>query len=408
MRNNSLNTKELEFNFPPIIKAFPYADTLEHDTIKFIDEAARKLEKTLLAAPQDLKMVVIIPAKDESQSVLYTLKSLLVQRDKDDLPFDTKKFEILVLCHNCADDTFQKCERFFRENPRIQGHVLQLDCERANTVGAARRVLMNIAHNRICNPDSLIISTDADTIPDNKWLYHLETYLESKIALVCGLIVVNPQNLGVQASTYLKAKDEYLLLKSRLEAEVLPSPHDPWPRHNYHWGPNLAIKKYLYGAIGGIRPLHFLEDVDLYHRAVSLGYLARHCNEVKVTTSTRIGSRCQEGFGAELQVWTEFDGVQYNVEGLEKLSARYEIYRLIKEYYESQRLEILIEIASLAYLDLKELHQMFNENLHCEAMIIKIEKHLNISQCWNSKYPNHGVLSVCKELNTYFDTQKAV
>lgn len=408
METKSLSNQDIDICESANMHSFPYSNASEKYVINFIDKIARDLGKTLPAAPKDLKMIVIIPAKDESQGILITLNSFLLQINQDGLPFELKKFEVLVLCHNCADDTFLKCEEFFEENPKLQGHALQLNCETANTVGAARRVLMNIAHTRMMSPESLIISTDADTIPDIKWLYHLEKYLKSEIALVCGLIIVDPQNLGVQALTYLKAKDEYLLLKSRLESEFLTTLHDPWPRHNYHWGPNLAIKKHLYGILGGIRPLHFLEDVDLYDRAVSRGYLARHCNEVKVTTSTRIGSRCEEGFGAELQVWTDHVGVQYNVEGLKKLSARYEIYALIKEFYQSPTSDVLMEIASLAYVDIEELKEMLLENQHCEAMIIKIEKHLNNSPCWNLKYLNHGVLTVCEELSLYFNSQKSV
>src|SRR5690606_9971523 len=209
----------------------------------------------------------------------------------------------------------------------------ELFSEIADTVGAARRVLMNIAANRLLQDNGLIISTDADTIPDKNWLVNVYGYLEKDISLICGYIKSDYTKLVPQASAYLKAKDDYLLLKARLETEFLPSIHDPWPRHSFHWGPNMAIKKSVYKAIGGIQPLHFLEDVSLFNSVISKGYKVRHCMDTQVTTSTRIKPRCNEGFGAELRVWTEYEGVAYNVEGLEKLKCRYGIYRDIKEFY---------------------------------------------------------------------------
>ena len=381
-------------------------DSSELKQVEIIDRISKCLGRGLPSPHSGLKMVVIIPAKNEEDQILSTLQSFSKQVHQDGF-FDKEKFEILVLCHNCSDNTKKKCELFFASHPDLFGHVLYLHSRIANTVGAARRILMNIAYDRLPDDRGLIISTDADTLPDKKWLYHLEKYIEQETSLVCGIILSNVLGLQDQAMKYLLAKDEYLLLKSNLESKLLPDANDPWPRHNYHWGPNMAIKKAVYGAIGGIRPLHFLEDVDLYNRVKSEGYLVRHCLKSKVFTSTRTDSRCQEGFGAELRVWTDWEGVAYNVEGLEKLLSRYEIYGLIKEYYKSTSTKLLSQIATLAQIDKHELQRMFNTSERAEAMIIKMEEHLNKSEKWNSLYPNKGVIEVCKELKNYF-TQNAI
>lgn len=374
----------------------------EKQHLEIIDDISNQLGRTLPPASAHLKMSVIIPAKDEEGQIIETLQSLLDQKNGDGTSFEKYKFEILILCHNCADTTKGKSESFFRDNPQLQGHVLSLNSNEANTVGAARRILMNIAYGRLQDERGLIISTDADTIADTTWLFHLEKFIPQETSLVCGLISTNLLGLKQQALDYLVAKDEYLLLKCRLESLLFPNSHDPWPRHNYHWGPNLAIKKSVYAAVGGIKPLHFLEDVDLYNRVVGEGYLVRHCLDSKVKTSNRIDSRCQEGFGAELKVWTDWAGVAYNVEGLEKLLLRLSIYNLIRELYKEESPKILKRIAFLAYMDIQKLKELFKASPREESLIIKIEDHLNKSETWNANYPNKGVIEVCDELKNYF------
>lgn len=379
-------------------------DFSEAEKIETSDFLSNQLSKELPKPLPELQMVVIIPAKNEENHIKSTLQCFIDQINEDGTPFDKVKFEVLVLCHNCSDNTNEEATSFFRNNSEISGHVLSLDSDIANTVGAARRILMNIAFSRIPIDNGLIISTDADTLPDAKWLYYLEDYIHKDIALICGLIISNPNGLNEQALTYLNAKDEYLLLKSKLESQLLPKPHDPWPRHNFNWGPNLTIKKSIYKAVGGIRPLHFLEDVDLYNRVVSEGHFARHCLNSKVLTSTRTNSRCQEGFGAELRIWNEWVGVEYNVEGLLKLLLRFQIYDLIQKYYLNGEKSILSMISKLGCISINDLQRFVRESNRVEALTIKIQEHLNKSDKWNSLYPNKGVLEVLEELKVYFNS----
>lgn len=384
------------------MKPVAFTDTREIDKIKIIDRISKELGKTLPLANERLKMVVIIPAKNEGKGIVETLESIINQRIQNNKLFDSSCFELLILCHNCIDNTYEVCLEFALTNPQTLMHILVLNSKVADNVGAARRVLMNIASERLANPDGLIISTDADTIPDNMWLYNLEKYLEQEVSLICGFINADLKNLEGQARTYLAAKNEYLLLKSKLEANIFPNLNDPWPRHNYHWGSNMAIKRQVYEAIGGIRPLHYLEDVNLYTKVVSEGYAVRHCMKTKVTTSTRLDFRCDEGFGEELLAWTENEGVAYNVEGLEKLWVRFGIYSSIKQLYNSYSEEILVRISEMASIDLTHLFKMFEQSDRFESLMIKMEKYLNTNQAWNEAYPNIGVLQACSELKAYF------
>lgn len=384
------------------MEPFDFNATTEKKAVETTDRVSQELGNTIPIANKNLQMVVIIPAKNESDNILKTLEALSNQKDFNNLAIDKSKFEILVLCHNCADNTYAKCEEFARAFPETVIHVLSLNCDVANTVGAARRVLMNIACRRLNLPNGLIISTDADTIPQSDWLCYLQSYINRNISLICGFIKVNLYDLKYQALTYLAAKDEYLLLRARLESELFPNINDPWPRHNYHWGPNMAVKKHIYEAIGGIRPLHFLEDVDLYYRIIGAGYSVRHCMNSVVTTSTRTDSRCNEGFGAELRDWTEIEGVSYNVESLNKLSLRYEIFSLIKQLYQSPSTRIFDKIGGFAMINPKDLNEMFLKCERYEAMVVNMENYLNKSQSWNEIHKDICVLKACEELKDHF------
>lgn len=376
-------------------------DSEEQSFIDFLDGIASQLSKTLPVPSANLKMVVIIPAKNEEEQIVNSLNSLAQQVSDEGEPLKSSEFEIIILCHNCSDSTKKKCEKFFdREN--IQGFVLSLNSEEANTVGAARRILMNIACNRLAIKNGFIISTDADTLAHKHWLFSISNYFNSNIDMVCGIIASTLDGLQPQAMEYLRAKDEYLLLRAKLEDKLSPVPDDPSPRHNYHWGPNIAIKKQVYQKVGGLRPLHFLEDVDLFYRVREYGFSVRHCLKTKVTTSTRIDSRCSEGFGAELNVWTAIDGVPYNVEGLHKIILRNKIYSLAKKYFFKPLESIRQLLQQMAMISEDELMTMRQNSRNHNSMAIKMEQYLNKSRDWHEANPNEGVFDVCHQLNQYF------
>ena len=370
-------------------------------SIETIDGISANLSKQLPSAHQDLNIVVIIPAKNEVSGIEKTLSALINQRTKQNELFPRVTYEIIVLCHNCSDQTFEICENFRDIHQNTNIHVLKLNCNIANTVGAARRILMNIASSRLTNANGLIASTDADTIPNNFWLCHLEEHARTEVDLICGLITVDYNAISGQALYYLQAKDNYLMLQAKLESVIMPSPHDPWPRHNYHWGPNLIIKKHVYESIGGIAPLSFLEDVDLFNRVVEKGFMVKHCMKTMVQTSIRIDSRCKEGFGAELKVWTENDGIPYCVEGLKKLQERFEIYRLIKGYYKRPSQDSLMRIAKLSHLNKNEIAVLLSKFSRYEAMVIYVKQHLDLCSSWNALHPNISINEACTELKNH-------
>lgn len=374
--------------------------------IAYIDQLSADFIKKLPISNPATEIAVIIPAKNEVENMEHTLQSLLLQKDDVGQFFKKNKFEVFVLAHNCTDQTFAVCSDFFKKHPSLNGFVFSLNSELANTVGAARRLLMNMACERLHSPEDFIVSTDADTIPEEQWLYQISRFRKSKIDLVCGQIETYHEELSGQALHYQLLKEEYITLKSRLEDAIFHQNHDPWPKHGYHWGPNLSVKKKVYQAIGGMKPLHFLEDVDFYQRSIAAGFLAKHSLRIKVFTSARTDSRCSEGFGAELQVWKNNDGIPYRVESYKKLCSRFEMYARIREYFQKPSKSIRDKISTSGKIPIEDLHPILNQT-HFAAAVISLEKYLNQHQAWNLQYPDVQVETACEELRNHFKESAA-
>lgn len=139
----------------------------EIEITKQIDEISNGLGSKLPEPNSQLEYVIIIPAKDEAEGITQTLTAIANQKNKDGSDFNKSLFEILLLCHNCNDETFETCQEFARNKSNLNLQILELHSEVANTVGSARRILMNIASKRIQKTEGFIISTDADTLADN-------------------------------------------------------------------------------------------------------------------------------------------------------------------------------------------------------------------------------------------------
>lgn len=155
---------------------------MEHQMeLQILDHISVELANKLPPSNSRIKLVVIIPAKNEALEIEKSLLGLINQKTKDHQAFSKLSYEVLVLCHNCSDNTYQKCQNLKIIQEASNFHILELNSEVATTVGSARRILMNIASERLAHKNGLIVSTDADTLPHDLWLNHLEDYLEKDV-----------------------------------------------------------------------------------------------------------------------------------------------------------------------------------------------------------------------------------
>lgn len=348
-----------------------------------------------------LQLIVTIPAKNESEYIIPTLQAL----SRQELGNRTKAcYEVIVLINHSCDATLKKCTAFKQNNPDFNLHIVVTYAPQICNVGAARKLMMDLAASRLTNDDYLITMTDADTLVGKNWVARLLRFIPTSIDFICGAVAVNCNYLNGFVRVMFDAKERYLLYRSQLEALLLPEIHDPWPRHAANSGPNMALKKAAYLRIGGMPALECLEDSALHQRAVYYDLKICHALGIEVETSARLQSRVARGFGDELQFWSTLtdESYIYNVEGLEKMQVRLQAFTLVKSAYLTQNREKIEEIARLLKLPKLAVSSLFKAYPNYKAMNQRLFTVLEKHRPWQTAYPNKSVLEANKELEHFF------
>jgi glycosyltransferase involved in cell wall biosynthesis len=120
------------------------------------------------------ELCVVIPVRDEGDTLPATLTSLSSQADLDGQPLDPATYEIVILANNCQDNSAAIVHSFARRYPQISLHVVEVDLPPAEAhVGHARRLVMDEAYRRLTSlakPRGIIATTDGDTRVSPVWI----------------------------------------------------------------------------------------------------------------------------------------------------------------------------------------------------------------------------------------------
>jgi len=366
--------------------------------VKFAAEL-KPYKKSLYSENTSLRITVTIPAKNEAKKIWKTLHALAHQySDKDALPSEI--YEVLVLCNHCDDKTSEVCNLFQETHPNFPLYIFITQDPLINSVGAARRVLMDLASKRLPD-DGFIIMTDADTVADKYWMNAFLEAQSERIDLICGIINPDIHRLNEQAKKQLLLTREYLNLVARLESELFPQDCDPWPRHSHNSGPNMAIRNSVYKQLGGIPPLACFEDIALYQKVISHGFRIKHSNTPIVNTSCRSSSRVPGGFGSQIKNWSH--SKTETVEGFKKLSERFKAYAEIRKYYQNPSSDLLNSFCYRLYFHPSSMQSLVRDHLRSSSLIIYLENRLKYHTPWNSAYPNISLNIAIEELEDYFN-----
>jgi hypothetical protein len=162
----------------------------------------------------------------------------------------------------------------------------------------------------LASSNGVLLSTDADAVPDPNWIDATLRAVAGGAELVGGHIVGDKAEEAALGPGFVRRAArhlEYARLTDHLESLMLPVAHDPWPRHSDHTGASLAVRADIYAALGGIPPLPFREDVAFVDKALAAGYQLRHPLDVIVTVSARLDGRARGGMADCLKSWVEAD-----------------------------------------------------------------------------------------------------
>ncbi len=70
------------------------------------------------ALPQ-CEVCVIVPVRNEAQTLESTLKALAYQTHLEGKPFDPKRYEIILLANNCSDNSAMIAHWFAKSYPNL-------------------------------------------------------------------------------------------------------------------------------------------------------------------------------------------------------------------------------------------------------------------------------------------------
>ncbi|WP_201986128.1 glycosyltransferase [Hymenobacter rubidus] len=303
---------------------------------------ARLLHQQLPPPRAELRISVIIPAKDEVDNLPATLAALANQTDLRGLPLLAGSYEVIVLANNCTDHTAAVVRQQARQFPNLVLHAAELCLPAAKAhVGRARRLLMDEACARleqVGRPAGIIASTDADTRVAPTWLAAIQAEVLAGADAVGGRILTAMNGPALLPLRRIQVRDAaYRQLCARLEDLLDPAPVDPWPRHHQHFGASLALTARAYRQVGGLPEVRFLEDEALCQalRRHDLGL--RHSPQVQVLTSARRQGRVEVGLSWQLREWLHMSHQRREpqVANPAHLAALWQLRRQVRTYWAS-------------------------------------------------------------------------
>lgn len=342
----------------------------------------------------DLRVSVIIPAKDEAATLIATLDALRLQRQLGCAFLSASSYEVLLLLNNCTDDSLAVAKQYQAQYPAFLLRIaaIQLPPKLAN-VGTARRMLMDAANQRfrqVNQANGIIASTDADTVADSRWLAHILVEIGRGCDMVGGRILTPPNRQAVRLN-YLR-DSTYRMLIARLEDQLDPLLHDPWPRHFQHFGANMAITCAAYEQIGGLPSVAHLEDEALYRALLRTDCRVRKSPLVRVVTSDRITGRAEIGFSEQLRYWEGLNRGQHRqvVEPANavyyRIGSRYQLRQIWQNRAEGISDTALTGVANTLLLDVRWLCDQVMQTAYFGQLWERVEAQLTVGQ-WAVAWP---------------------
>lgn len=271
---------------------------------------------TLAPPGENLKVSVVVPARDEEALIRACLQALATQEH-----VAPEEYEVILVLDDCTDATEPRAREVSRDFPALQLHFLDGPGKGA---GHARRAGMEAACQRLLElgkPSGIIASTDADTIVAPDWLSTQLAHAARGARAIGGRIeLVSEEGLQEDVSTWRReqgiSRHKTLLADSEgVGSNVME-----------HWqfsGASLALTAAVYEEIGGLEPLAALEDEYLERVLRQRGIPIERPLAVKVKTSARQNGRAERGLAQDLALASWFHRNTYRasdfeVEGLRR------------------------------------------------------------------------------------------
>lgn len=274
----------------------------------------KNFPQTLVQIPPSVhcEVCVIVPVRNEAQTLAATLTALIHQVDLEGQLLDPRRYEIILLANNCSDDSAAIARSFAGQHPDIALHVVEKTLPAAEAyIGRVRQILMDEAYHRLCSlgrTRGVIASTDGDSQVSPTWIAANLYEITYGADAVGGRIFVERAgraDLDPYARACYLREVGYRYLITELETYLDPDPYDSFPRHYQHYGASLAVTAEMYALAGGLPPVRTPEDVAFYRALIRVNARFRHSSLVRVVTSARQIGRTNVGLANQLSKWIE-------------------------------------------------------------------------------------------------------
>lgn len=381
--------------------------------------ASQSCSEYLVKTPPlpECEVCVIVPVRNEAETLTATLTALANQIDLTGKPFASNRYEVIMLANNCSDDS-AAIARSFAQQHKLVLHVVEKTLPPSQAyIGRVRQILMDEAYRRLellgCKK-GIIASTDGDSQVTPTWIAANMYEIAIGADAVGGRIVTDRQsraNLAPYAKACHLREVGYRYLIAELETYLDPKAEDPFPRHYQHYGASLAVTAQMYKQAGGLPPVRTPEDVAFYQALLRVNARFRHSPLVRVVTSARQNGRANLGLANQLSQWTAMEHQQqaFLVEPAEAIVTRLRsrsrlrsIWSSILDGYQCDRQEIEVLAQTLGvqnkWLALEVMQsQTFN------LLFERVEQHQQQAGIWEQRWGLVDIKQAIWNLRLYLD-----
>ena len=364
------------------------------------------------------EVCVIVPVRNEAQTLEATLNALTYQIDLEGNKLDWRRYEVVLLANNCSDNSAEIARHFARLHPELVLHVAETTLPPAEAyIGRVRQILMDEAYRRLVyigRKQGIIASTDGDSQVTPPWIAANLAEIAAGAEAVGGRIYTTKRSRAT-LNPYAKAcylrEVGYRSLIAQLEDYIDPDPYDRFPRHYQHYGASLAVTAQMYKQAGGLPAVRTPEDVAFYQALLRVNARFRHSPLVKVVTSARQTGRAALGLANQLKQWTlmEVDKQPFLVEPVNAIALHLQVRHQLRllwsgilDGYQPDNThiaQIAVDLGITQQWLAKELMQPYTFGLLFE----RIEQRQEQEGIWAQRWQRVEIRQAIAELRLYLD-----
>lgn len=178
------------------------------------------------------EVCVIVPVRNEAQTLEATLSALSYQIDLEGDKLDWQRYEVILLANNCSDNSAEIARHFARWHPELVLHVVEITLSPAEAyIGRVRQILMDEAYRRLMylgRKQGIIASTDGDSQVTPTWIAANLAEIAAGADAVGGRIYTTKsdrETLNPYAKACYLREVGYRFLVAQLEDYIDPDPY---------------------------------------------------------------------------------------------------------------------------------------------------------------------------------------